>query len=111
MNYVSPQLEAAAASNRSGHPAIINLRSNQRQLDADGVEVGVSRQALDETLAVFDDLLEALRKIEGGFCPGSLFDATENATSQAEAQRIFHMGFSEWMQTTARDAIAKATSP
>lgn len=27
-----------------------NLRLNQRQLDADGIEVGVSRQALEEAL-------------------------------------------------------------
>jgi hypothetical protein len=38
------------------HPAIANLRSNQRQLDADGCEVGVSRQALDEVLAMIDAL-------------------------------------------------------
>ena len=30
--------------------AIENLRTAQRQLDADGTEVGVSRQALDEVL-------------------------------------------------------------
>jgi hypothetical protein len=35
----------------SEHPAVENLRTCQRQLDADGVEVGVSRQAVDETLA------------------------------------------------------------
>jgi len=28
------------------------LKNNQRQLDADGVEVGVSRQALDELIAL-----------------------------------------------------------
>lgn len=32
-------------------PAIDNLTECQRQLDADGCEVGVSRQALDEVLA------------------------------------------------------------
>jgi hypothetical protein len=32
------------------------LRDGQRQLDADGVEVGVSRQALDEALAEIDRL-------------------------------------------------------
>lgn len=30
--------------------AILNLRNSQRQLDADGCHVGVSRQALEETL-------------------------------------------------------------
>ena len=36
------------------HPAITALRDNQRQLDADGCEVGVSRQAADEVLALLD---------------------------------------------------------
>lgn len=31
-----------------------NLRSNQRQLDADGVEVAVSRQALDQVLDSYE---------------------------------------------------------
>lgn len=34
-----------------------NLRNCQRQLDMDGCEVGVSRQALDETLDDYDRLL------------------------------------------------------
>lgn len=37
-------------------PAIENLTTCQRQLDMDGCEVGVSRQALDETLAVAADI-------------------------------------------------------
>lgn len=41
------------------HPAIVALSTNQRQLDADGCEVGVSRQALDETLALLDALFGA----------------------------------------------------
>lgn len=40
----------------SEHPAVANLRSNQRQLDRDGCEVGVSRQALDEALAHIADM-------------------------------------------------------
>lgn len=36
--------------------AIENLKTNQRQLDADGCEVGVSRQALDEALALLDSM-------------------------------------------------------
>lgn len=35
-----------------------NLKANQRQLDMDGCEVGVSRQALDEAIAE----IEALRR-------------------------------------------------
>ncbi len=42
--------------------AIKNLRECQKQLDADGTMVGVSRQALDETLASHADLLEALKE-------------------------------------------------
>ncbi len=43
------------------HPAIAHLREHQRQLDADGCEVGVSRQALDETLAILDNVTTALK--------------------------------------------------
>ena len=39
--------------------AIEALTKNQRQLDIDGVEVGVSRQALDELLAAYNVLLSA----------------------------------------------------
>lgn len=42
-------------------PARNNLRDCQRQLDADGFEVGVSRQALDEVLSEHTTLLLALR--------------------------------------------------
>lgn len=38
------------------NPAYESLRHNQRQLDFDGCEVGVSRQALEEILAAFDVL-------------------------------------------------------
>lgn len=40
-----------------------NLKSNQRQLDMDGVEVGVSRQAVEETLEQYADMLAALQSI------------------------------------------------
>lgn len=43
------------------HPAITNLRDCQRQLDMDGCEVGVSRQALDETLALLNEALAELK--------------------------------------------------
>ena len=42
--------------------ALVALRDNQRQLDQDGVEVGVSRQALDETLAHLAALQRQLDK-------------------------------------------------
>ena len=35
------------------------LKNNQRQLDMDGCEVGVSRQALDELISAYDDALSA----------------------------------------------------
>lgn len=45
--------------NSAEHPAITQLRDHQRQLDADGCEVGVSRQAIDETLEIVGELLDA----------------------------------------------------
>jgi hypothetical protein len=39
------------------YEAYVNLRQNQRQLDADGCEVGVSRQALEEILAAYAELV------------------------------------------------------
>lgn len=45
----------------SEHPAITALRENQRQLDVDGCEVGVSRQAADEVLALLDAFQTAAR--------------------------------------------------
>lgn len=56
--------------------ALENLKAHQRQLDADGVEVGVSRQALDEVIAEVGRLrrvatdrqymMEAYRNMLGG---------------------------------------------
>jgi hypothetical protein len=46
------------------HPRIVALRDNQRQLDIDGCEVGVSRQALDETLALYEQLLAACKELD-----------------------------------------------
>jgi hypothetical protein len=40
-----------------------NLAANQRQLDMDGCEVGVSRQAVEETLAEYVRMRDALEKI------------------------------------------------
>lgn len=45
---------------REAGPAIENLRNHQRQLDGDGTEVGVSRQALTETLDAFKTVLQAI---------------------------------------------------
>jgi len=38
-------------------PAYINLTTSHQQLDEDGIIIGVSRQALDETLELFENAL------------------------------------------------------
>jgi hypothetical protein len=43
--------------------AVAQLRENQKQLDMDGIMVGVSRQALEEVLASHAALLAALKEI------------------------------------------------
>lgn len=45
--------------------ALENLKSNQTQADADGVMVTVSRQALDEVLAQYVLLFDALKDAAG----------------------------------------------
>lgn len=40
--------------------ALEQLRNHQRQLDMDGTEVGVSREALDMVVAIFDELQSPL---------------------------------------------------
>lgn len=45
---------------RAEHPAVASLRTDQTQLDLDGVMVGVSRQAVAEVLALHDETLTAL---------------------------------------------------
>ena len=42
-----------------------NLRNSQEQADFDGTMVRVSRQAIEETLAEYDAMLEALCTIGG----------------------------------------------
>lgn len=60
----SARPDGAAKSQLSGeHPAVANLREHQRQLDADGCEVGGSRQALDETLALLDAMRLRLKNM------------------------------------------------
>ena len=44
---------------------VANLRAHQEQLDPDGVMVGVSRQALDEALALIDRLTLASLHVRG----------------------------------------------
>lgn len=61
-------LQDAKALLDGARPAWTNLTTNQRQLDMDGCEVGVSRQAVDETvdavLHASDRLLTALTQQE-----------------------------------------------
>lgn len=40
--------------------ALEALKNGQRQLDMDGVEVGVSRQALDEVIAAYEEAIKDL---------------------------------------------------
>lgn len=36
------------------------LKKGQRQLDSDGIEVGVSRQAIEEVIAAYEEAIEEL---------------------------------------------------
>lgn len=77
--------------------AIQQLTTYQRQLDEHGIEVGVSRQALDEVLqavAAAPELLEALRAAEELHQVGML-----NATVELVDRVV----------TLRRAAISKAT--
>jgi hypothetical protein len=59
-----------------------NLRTNQRQLDMDGCEVGVSRQAVEETLAEYDDMLAALR-VAWAWMPNPIQAYTKDASEES----------------------------
>lgn len=80
----------------TAHPAITNLLENQQQLDADGCMVGVSRQALEETLDVMGDLLGALIQLE--------FWVTNDSDCRTAAQRQS----GRLALINARGAIARA---
>ena len=60
--------------------AIENLKTNQKQLDADGCMVGVSRQALEETFLLVDNLTAALEMCEAAY------DA--DGSQQADAKHV-----------------------
>lgn len=77
----------------------MNLREHQTQLDADGVMVGVSRQALDETLELLDSLLSAAKSSEAAMAyveQWQTLGSEEMADLQVRHERL-------------RFAIAKAT--
>ena len=48
----------------SEHAAISALREHQQQLDPDGIMVGVSRQALEETLCYVEELEQRIDELE-----------------------------------------------
>lgn len=56
--------EKPAADEVEQKTAAYHLRAYQRQIDEDGIEVGVSRQALDEVLRIVDQL----RVERDGYC-------------------------------------------
>jgi len=90
-------------SGEARHPAIENLRNCQRQLDMDGCEVGVSRQAVDETLAEIDRLHSALAEAQ------EIIDTrTHNATVLSESYMACKDGYDHISKrlTTAQQRIA-----
>lgn len=90
-------------SDQKGHAAVANLRACQRQLDMDGCEVGVSRQALEETLALTDRLTGALNFIMAFYVPNQRYLDT-NAWKQAERSgwlALFDAGRIEQLPTHA----------
>lgn len=93
------------------HPAIVNLRDYQGQLDEDGICVAVSRQAVEETLAITLELLDRLRALVEANDSAAL--AMAECTSQHEADKIAKIrgaSFSDLFDP-ARATIVKATNP
>lgn len=89
------RLEAEITQSRC-NLAAKNLEDHQRQLDADGVEVGVSRQAVDETLAQLTRLEDAAAELARLFLShtasltqGSLGDGTSlRDITEAEVEAV-----------------------
>jgi len=69
-----------------------HLRNHQRQLDPDGIEVGVSRQALDEVLDQAD-------KIQG------LVEALQTISVMTVDMDGRLIDPSEWMRDIAKEAL------
>lgn len=53
--HVKQEVRNELRAELAGHPAVIDLRENQVQADEEGICVIVSRQALDEVLALLTD--------------------------------------------------------
>jgi hypothetical protein len=87
-------------------PPIQQLLNHQTQLDADGFMVGVSRQAVEETLGIVHDLYEALNywldQLES-------FRASSSA-NQADAYYHFVKGQDRAWENT-RAALSKVRGP
>lgn len=68
------------------HPAVVNLRQYQKPHDPDGVEIGVSRQAVDETLALLEDAFATLSEISRQYenCDMNHVDYRVNARLSAD---------------------------
>jgi hypothetical protein len=76
-----------ASPERAEHSALTQLRNHQRQLDQDGCMVGVSRQALDETLELVGDLHQALKGVVRVADRKTVeFDAARAALSKVEGK-------------------------
>lgn len=78
------------------HPAIENLKNCQRQLDMDGCHVGVSRQAVEETIGVIDELVAALKLAREFNCK--------------HAPALYHLPLFKSMDAAVFAAIATATA-
>lgn len=75
------------------NPALENLKTHQRQLDADGIEVGVSRQALEETIALVGQLQADVRhwqevSHELGHCAAAAEAALAGVRTAVEKIRV-----------------------
>ena len=73
----------------TNYPAAVALATHQRQLDADGTMVGVSRQAIDETLKLASERVGALNFILAFYEPGQRYLDTEAwKCAEAGARRV-----------------------
>lgn len=95
------------------HPAIENLRTNQRQLDMDGCEVGVSRQAVVETLAEIDRLNAWVADLQSGmfvncvYCGHRYGPGETTPVSMADALKAHVATCSEHPMAKLRSALEK----
>jgi hypothetical protein len=89
-------LVPSSSERASEHPALVSLRTEWTQLDEDGVSIGVSRQAVEETLALFDEMRKALRNL-----------ATGASVAMTDEREFFSAKINRNIET-AREVLAKA---